>query len=158
MIFRHVLVLAFTAASIAGCTTTSDGTASRQQTGTAVGAVAGGILGAALGPRGGGRVATGIIGAVAGGMIGNAIGKSLDDKARREAEMAEYRALEGGAPGAPVAWRSDRYYGTVTPGPDYERPGYARCREYAHTIYIDGQPETARGVACRQSDGSWAPV
>jgi surface antigen len=155
MIFRKVLAMAFCAASVAGCQTSGGGP--REGTGTAVGAVAGGILGASLG-SGNNRIATGLIGAVAGGMIGNAIGKSLDEKARQEAYAAEYRALEHGAPGAPVAWRSEQYYGTVTPGPYSERQGYARCREYAHTIYIDGQPETARGVACRQSDGTWVPV
>jgi surface antigen len=97
-------------------------------------------------------------GAAIGGLLGNQIGRSMDDDARREAYEAEYRALEYGAPGAPVAWRRTAYYGTVTPGPYYERRGYERCREYAHTVYIDGRPETARGVACRQPDGRWAPV
>jgi len=156
MIFRKTLAAAFLAASVAGCQTAGE-SGPREGAGTAVGAVAGGLLGASLG-RGGGRVAGGIIGAVAGGMIGNAIGKSLDEQARQEAYAAEYRALEHGAPGAPVAWRHQQYYGTVTPGPYSEREGFGRCREYAHTIYIDGQPETARGVACRQSDGTWVPV
>lgn len=159
MIFRTWVAVAFAAASVAGCNqTTGGGMGQREGTGTAIGAVAGGILGATLGGGGGRSVAGGVIGAVAGGMVGNAIGASMDDKARREAAAAEYRALESGPPGAPVAWRSDRYYGSVTPGTEYERPGYARCREFAHTIYIDGQPETARGVACRQSDGTWVPV
>lgn len=155
MIFRKVLAVAFLASTISGCQTSGGG--SREGTGTAIGAVAGGIIGASLG-SGNNRIATGLIGAVAGGMIGNAIGKSLDEKARQEAYAAEYRALEHGAPGAPVAWRHERYYGTVTPGQYSEREGFARCREYAHTIYVDGQPETARGVACRQSDGTWVPV
>jgi surface antigen len=158
MIFRKVVALAFAAASVAGCNQTTGDAGPREGVGTVAGAVAGGLIGSSLGGRGGARLAGGLIGAVAGGMVGNAIGRGLDDQARREAAAAEYRALESGGPGAPVAWRSRQYYGTVTPGPDYERDGYSRCREFAHTIYIDGKPETARGVACRQSDGNWVPV
>lgn len=158
MIIRKTVLVVFAAATLAACTQTGGGMGSREGTGTAVGAVAGGVLGAAIGGRGGAAVAGGIVGAMAGGLLGNAIGRDMDEQAYREAMDAEYRALERGSPGAPVAWRSRNYYGTVTPGSYYERDGYGRCREYAHTIYIDGRPETARGVACRQSDGRWVPV
>ena len=33
-----------------------------------------------------------------------------------------------------------------------------RCRAFTETIYIGGRPETARGVACRNPDGTWTPV
>ena len=29
------------------------------------------------------------------------------------------------------------------------------CREYQHTVTIDGKQEKAYGTACRQPDGSW---
>ena len=32
------------------------------------------------------------------------------------------------------------------------------CRAYTETIYIDGQPQTARGTACRNPDGTWTPL
>jgi surface antigen len=32
------------------------------------------------------------------------------------------------------------------------------CRQFTHTIYIDGRPQTARGTACRNPDGTWQPV
>jgi surface antigen len=157
MLTRAVAAV-FLAASLTACTQTGPGgPGPREGVGTLTGAVAGGLIGSQIG-GGSGRVVAGALGAVAGGLLGNAIGRSLDEQARQQAYAAEYRALEHGAPGAPVAWRHDDYYGTVTPGPYSERSGYARCREYAHTIYIDGRPETARGVACRQSDGTWAPV
>lgn len=158
MNFKHVLAVALIAANVAACTQTASGPAGpREGVGTVAGVVAGGLIGSQFG-SGSGRVVGALVGATAGGLIGNAIGRSMDEEARRQAFAAEYRALEHGAPGAPVAWRHERYYGTVTPGAYSERQGYARCREYAHTIYIDGQPETARGVACRQSDGTWVPV
>jgi surface antigen len=150
-----VMVLA---ASLAACA--SDPYAPKQNTGAVTGAVAGGLLGAALGGRGAGsRLAGAVVGAAAGGLLGSAIGASLDEQDRQRAYAAEMDALESGAPGAPVGWRSDHtgYYGTVVPGPYYVRGGL-RCREYSHTIYIRGRPELARGTACRNPDGSWTPV
>jgi surface antigen len=132
----------------------------KQDTGAVTGAVAGGALGALLGGRGAGnRVAGALIGAAAGGLLGGAIGASLDEQDRQRAYAAEMQALEYGQPGAPVGWRSDRtaHYGTVVPGPYYETRGM-RCREYTHNIYIDGRPQTARGTACRNPDGSWTAV
>ena len=113
-----------------------------------------------LGGHGAGnRLAGAVIGATAGGLLGSAIGASMDEQDREAAYAAERRALEGGAPGAPVGWRSDHsdYYGTIVSGPVYQRRGL-RCREYSHTIYVRGRPEIARGTACRNPDGSWTPV
>jgi len=146
------------ATSLTACA--ADPNAPKQNTGAVAGAVAGGILGAALGGRGtGSRLAGAAIGAAAGGLLGGAIGASLDEQDRQRAYAAEMQALESGAPGAPVGWRSDHtgYYGTVVPGPYYERSGL-RCREYSHTIYIGGRPEIARGTACRNPDGTWTPI
>src|SRR5215471_19761346 len=146
------------AASLAGCA--ADPYARNQNTGAVAGAVAGGALGAVLGGRGAGsRLAGAAIGAAAGGLLGSAIGASLDEQDRQRAYAAEMQALESGAPGAPVGWRSDHtaYYGTIVPGPYYDRGGM-RCREYSHTIYINGQPQPARGTACRNPDGTWTPI
>ncbi len=48
-------------------------------------------------------------------------------------------------------------YGSIVPGPAYEANGM-NCRQFTHTIYIDGKPQTARGTACRNPDGTWQPV
>ncbi len=45
-------------------------------------------------------------------------------------------------------------YGTVEPGNPYQTES-GICRDYTHTINIDGRKETARGIACRNPDGSW---
>jgi len=88
-----------------------------------------------------------------------AIGAALDEQDRERAYAAEMQALQYGEPGAPVGWRSPESgrHGTVVPGPAYQSSG-ATCREYTHSIFIDGRPQTARGTACRNSDGSWSPV
>ena len=64
-----------------------------------------------------------------------------------------------GLPGAPVAWRNpdSGRYGSVVPGQAYASNGM-NCRQFTHTIYIDGRPQTARGTACRNPDGTWQPV
>ena len=99
------------------------------------------------------------LGALAGGVIGGSIGNALDQQDRARARDAEMQALEYGNPGAPVSWRGDSgAYGTIVPGPAYARGGSPKCREFTHTIYINGQPQTARGTACRNPDGTWSPV
>jgi surface antigen len=82
------------------------------------------------------------------GLLGDRAGAALDDQ-----------ALETGPSGAPVAWRNPESgrYGNVVPGPVYQENGVA-CREYTHTVYVDGNPQTEHGTACRRSDGTWASV
>ncbi len=96
---------------------------------------------------------------ITGGVLGGAIGTTLDERDRQRAYAAEVQALESGEPGIPVGWRGEgpQRYGTVVPGVPYQARG-ARCRDYSHSIYIDGRPQIARGTACRNPDGSWAPV
>ncbi|MDQ0509763.1 glycine zipper domain-containing protein [Ancylobacter amanitiformis] len=148
-----LVALVLIGATLAGCQATQENP--NMVGGAATGAVAGGIIGAIAGRN----VAGAAIGALAGGLIGGTIGAALDDQDRQRAQAAEMQALEYGSPGAPVSWRGDNgNYGTVVPGPAYARGGSPKCREFTHTIYIDGQPQTARGTACRNPDGTWAPV
>lgn len=130
----------------------------KADTGLAVGAVAGGILGSAVG-RGSGRIAGAMIGTVVGGIVGSEIGRSMDEQDRRLAQRAEYDAFEQGPSGRPVRWRNpdNGRYGDVVPAPPYRR-GALDCRDYTHTIYIDGRPQAMRGTACRNPDGTWSNV
>lgn len=147
------LALALTGLSIAAC---SSDTGPKEVGGTAIGAAAGGLVGNAIGGRAGNRLAGTFIGAALGGLLGNRIGAALDDEDRRLAYAAQMQALETGPSGAPVAWRNpdSGRYGNVVPGPVYEING-APCRQYTHTLYIDGGPQTERGAACRNPDGTW---
>jgi surface antigen len=134
------------------------GPGNKQGTGTIVGAVAGGAAGAAIGGRKN-RIPGIAIGAMAGGILGNLIGADMDERDRQLAEAAQYRALEQGQPGQPVPWNNpnNQHYGQVVPGKYYQQGGQY-CRPYTHTIYVGGQPQTARGTACRAGDGTWHPV
>lgn len=130
----------------------------KADTGLAVGAIAGGLLGNTVG-KGGGRTAATIVGAVVGGIVGSEIGRSMDEQDRQLAQAAEYDAFESEASGRPVRWRNpdNGRYGDVVPMARYRR-GDLDCRDYTHTIYIDGRPRAMRGTACRNPDGSWRNV
>ena len=136
---------------LAGCET-------KQDQGMVIGAVAGGLLGNSVG-RGNGRGAATIVGAVIGGIVGSEIGRSMDKTDRLLAQQAEMDALERGQSGVPVAWRNpdNGRYGEVVPAAPYRR-GPQDCRDYTHTVYIDGRPQAMRGTACRNRDGTWSNV
>lgn len=148
--------------TLAGCAGSSDGSGPgpRENTGTLLGAGGGALLGAAVAGGGtGNRLAGAAVGGLLGGLIGNRIGASLDEQDRERAYAAQMDALERGPSGAPVTWKNpdSGRYGTIVPGPAYVDRGH-NCRSYTHTIYIDGQPQTARGTACRNPDGTWTPL
>jgi surface antigen len=152
----RILAVALLGATVAACSTDSG---PKEVSGTLVGAGAGALLGNAIGGSAGNRVAGTVAGAAIGGLLGNRIGAAMDDEDKRRAYAAQVQALEAGPSGAPVAWRNpdSGRYGSVVPGPAYQQQG-ANCRQYTHTIYIDGRPQTARGAACRLPDGTWEPV
>lgn len=149
------------AASLAACAgdPSGYGPGPKENTGTLLGALTGAAIGSQFGGGASGHVAGALIGAAAGGLIGNRIGASMDDEDRRLAYAAEMQALDSGAAGAPVGWRNpaNGRYGSVVPGPAYSDAG-RHCRAFTETIYIGGRPQTARGVACRNPDGTWTPV
>src|SRR6187431_3234182 len=124
-------------------------------------AVAGAMLAGCASDSGPKEVGGTLVGAGAaiGGMLGNRIGAAMDDEDKRRAYAAQMQALDRGPSGAPVAWRNpdSGRYGSIVPGPAYEQNGM-NCRQFTHTIYIDGKPQTARGTACRNPDGTWQPV
>ena len=151
---RLLAILALPAL-LAGC---SQNGFTKQDGGTIVGAVAGGVIGNQFGSGTGKILATGA-GALIGGIVGSEIGKSLDDNDRRNAQEAELAALERGQSGQATPWRNpdSGHYGMVVPGKPYKRAAQD-CRDYTHTIYIGGQPQTMRGTACRNPDGTWQQV
>ncbi len=149
MILRSVAVLGLAGTLLTGCVGMGPG----QQLGTLGGAVAGGAIGSAI--SGGSTTGT-IAGALIGGFIGGEIGRGLDEQSRQRAAYAQYQALEYGSQ---QNWQSttSNAYGYTVPGPTYQVNSY-NCRDYTDTIYIDGIPQTVRGTACRNPDGTWQVV
>lgn len=154
MRFATLLAMAALPVMIVGC----GPDANKADAGLAVGAVAGGLLGNQFG-KGTGRIAATAAGAVIGGIVGSEIGRSMDKQDRILAQQAEMNAFERGRTGERVTWRNpdNGRYGEVVPSQPYKR-GYEDCRDYNHTIYIDGRPQSMRGTACRNPDGTWRNV
>ena len=102
---------------------------------------------------------SGLISELHGGIIGQKIGSELSRSDRKLALEAEYRALEETPGGKPVAWQDPdgSVSGSVVAAPPYQ-VGSQNCRQYTHTVTIDGTKQEARGAACRNRDGSWTPL
>jgi surface antigen len=126
--------------------------------GAIIGALAGGLLGNSV-SRGPQRGAGTAVGAILGGVVGASIGNSLNCEDRSYAIDTEYRGFEAGRPHQRYDWRSPRgdSYGYVQVGDYYQERG-RRCATYTQEIWVHGRPETARGRACRQPDGTWQMV
>ena len=133
--------------------------------GTGLGAIVGGVIGNQFG-KGSGRTAATIGGVILGGIAGNAIAKDACKDDHHDAYYYNdtyYDAFDSEDEGREYEWRNPytNNYGYVTAG-DYYDDGYqgyeGPCREFSQRVFIDGRPETAYGVACRQHDGSWRIV
>jgi len=99
------------------------------------------------------------VGMVVGGVASSGMGRSLSEADRRAAMAAEYRALEYGTAGVAAPWSNPQsgHHGTVVADKPYVS-GNQYCRVYAHSIFIGAQPQTMKGKACREPDGTWRSV
>ncbi|WP_037071440.1 membrane protein [Rhizobium sp. CF142] len=134
MIVSSLLV----AVALSGCTTTK-------------GATTRGLFGGGRPPA-----SAAFISALQGGIVGRT-GVELDDSDKQRALEAEYRALEGAAVGQPVTWTGRDAKGSVVAAAPYQ-VGSQNCRQYTHTVTVDGKDTLARGAACRNENGTWSPL
>lgn len=139
-------------------TVTLAGCASKQESGAVIGAVTGAIVGNQIG-SGTGRVLATAAGAVVGGIVGSEIGRKLDEADRKRAAAAEYYALEEEEVGGARSWEGpdSGNRGKVVVTREYRRDGRL-CRDYEHTIYIEGEPDVLTGTSCRGDDGRWRDI
>lgn len=94
-----------------------------------------------------------------GGILGGTFGVGLAEADHQRALAAEMSALESGGPGSPVGWTGEAgAHGTVIAGPAYSRPGFTLCRDFTHTVYLQGKPQISRGLACKVQAGDWTSV
>lgn len=100
-----------------------------------------------------------VAGVSGGGLVRNLTGDRLGRAEQVLALEAEYRTLESTPGGQRVPWRGRDAdtFGEVVAAQPY-RVGSQDCRQYAHTVTVDGQQFTGRGTACRNPDGSWTPL
>jgi surface antigen len=109
--------------------------------------------------RDGGSPPSGGNAVMVGGLVAGSIGSGLGAAEQQKALAAEYQALEYAQSGQAVNWTgsSAGRFGSVVPAQPY-RVGSQDCRQFAHKVVIDGSTRTARGTACRNTDGSWATL
>ncbi|MFC4352949.1 RT0821/Lpp0805 family surface protein [Fodinicurvata halophila] len=159
MMYKKLLcALAMAAALVvAGCQQ-GQGPGTKQTVGGLGGAALGGLAGSQIAKDSSSSTrafATGL-GAVIGLIAGSEIGKSLDEADRQRAAQAQQQAAQ--APmGEQITWNNPNSgnYGSYTPVRDGRTDDGRYCREFRETVTIDGQTETATGIACRQQDGTW---
>lgn len=88
---------------------------------------------------------------LAGAVTGPA-GQGLTAGDREIAGKAQFAAI---VDGQRRSWRGKGgTFGYISPGPVAAGSG-GGCREYTHTIYLNGRPNSARGKACQASPGQW---
>jgi surface antigen len=155
MFARKTITAAVVAASLAGCSGTGGGIDS-STIGTIGGAAGGALLGSQFG-SGTGQIAATAIGTLAGALAGQQIAKRMsasDQQRAYEAERASVRDNQ------PIVWSNPDTgsRGEIRPVRTYQSDSGRICREYTHTVRIEGRPETARGTACEQPDGTWRLV
>jgi surface antigen len=89
-------------------------------------------------------------GAVLGAFVGGRIGKSMDDNGQRKT----VQGLEVATDNLSTAWRNPKtghsYSVTHTNG-----SATSPCRDFTATAEFDGRQEVVHGTACRQPDGGW---
>lgn len=136
----HIAIPFLAIAALAGCSTTSGGKGDT------------GVLSSWTGDSKK-AAKTSVLAALGNGLVGNA---SLEPADRKQALQAEYQTLEYSPAGKVVEWKngSGSRAGEVVAAQPYQ-VGSQNCRQYTHTIRIEGTPQSARGTACRNEDGSW---
>ncbi len=131
------VVLLLAATALAGCTTLTGGTPSSAFAPSAAsGNTVGMVKGLAAAPDAG---------------LADGASKAL-------ALAAEYRALEYKGKGETVTWQSDSgESGRVVAYQPY-RVGRQDCRQFTHTLTVEGSVRALKGAACRTKDGSWTVI
>ncbi|MCM2291914.1 hypothetical protein NAC44_06175 [Allorhizobium sp. BGMRC 0089] len=96
------------------------------------------------------------INALQGGIVSRSGAKLTQDQRLRALE-AEYKALEDTPGGQSVTWRDGNAAGEVSAAAPYQ-VGNQNCRQYTHSVTMNGKTYQARGAACRNADGTWTPL
>ncbi|UYN99713.1 MAG: hypothetical protein KIT02_00240 [Devosia sp.] len=92
------------------------------------------------------------------GFVDTAALSLMSAKDSNEANSAQFYALQFGRPGAPRQWAGDNgTTGSVAVGP-YVRVNNLDCRDFTHTVKVNGTDYVKKGTACREQNGNWSVV
>lgn len=95
---------------------------------------------------------------IANGFVDPAALAVMTAKDSNEANSAQFYALQFGRPGAPRQWAGDGgTTGSVSVGP-YVRVNNLDCRDFTHSVKVNGTDYVRKGTACREQNGNWNVV
>jgi surface antigen len=129
-----------------------------------IGQLGGGVLGAIAGShfgKGRGKLFGVAIGALAGSFLGGALGRQMDERDRQLAQNTMQDTLERAPDRQVQGWRNpnNNHAGRFQVTRTQEIPSsHQVCRDYVHTVIIDGREEEVHGRACRNTydaHGTW---
>jgi surface antigen len=157
---KQIIVTTTLLFSLSACTTggqplTAQQIFTKENIGGVIGAAGGAWAGSNVG-KGKGNIAAIATGTLLGGFVGKSIGSSLDKADQLYHVQTAQRALELNKTGKTATWRNpdNGNFGSVTPTKTVKKGGLD-CREYTQMIKVGVEVHRAKGVACRQPDGSW---
>ena len=152
MHIKAIAIVVMAGLALGGCANSGP----KESGGAVIGGVAGGLIGNTIG-HGKGRAAATIVGAALGAIVGGAVGRELDDQDR---ERAYYAAQESFRSGREEYWENPRtgHRGHFKPRRSYRNDDEETCRDFEHTVWVDGEPEVVEGTACEMADGEWRVV
>jgi surface antigen len=151
---KHLAIaIVASSALLTGCA----GTYSKQDTGSAAGALLGGGLAYGLGQNSSNKEIWTLLGIGLGAMLGNQIGQQLDERDRLMMGQSFQTALERAPDNQSSSWRNPNTgnSGYTIPTRTVVASNGTPCREFTQTVMIGGQSQQAYGRACRMADGSW---
>ena len=150
MMIKTYAAVAMAGLVLAGC---AEDSGPKETSGALIGGIAGGLIGNTIGE---GRAAATILGAALGAVVGGKVGRSLDDEDRNYAYGAATRSFTSGRV---VNWENpdSGHRGRFRPRRSYQGDD-GLCREFDHTIWVDGEPDVIEGTACQTPDGRWRVV
>jgi len=146
--YKKLICVALMAGNLSGC---MDAVGPKQTAGHLLGAAGGAVIGSQFG-HGKGQLVGVALGTLAGAFIGGSIGASMDRRDRELAQNTMQSTLES-APDMQVrSWRNpnNNHCGNFQVTRTLEMPqNDLVCRDYVHTVIIDGREERVHGRACR---------
>jgi surface antigen len=153
MRIQNIAVLIVSGGLVAGCAADAG---PKETSGALIGGVAGGLLGSTVGD-GRTQVAATVLGAALGAVVGGAVGRNLDEADREYAYRAANEALLAGEE---EEWENPQtgHRGKFVPRKSYYNAQRSLCRDFEHTIWVNGEPEVIDGTACQLAEGSWRVV
>jgi surface antigen len=147
-VFKKMTCVALLASTLTGCV---PGAGPKQTAGHLLGGAGGALIGSQFG-KGTGQLVGVAIGALAGSALGGMIGQKMDERDRALAQSTMVSTLERAPDHQVRSWKNpnNNHSGNFRVTRTQEMPANNLvCRDYVHTVLIDGRQEQIHGRACR---------